>query len=55
MEPIYSDWLDERNKALTEDSTFDVYRLDIYYYGWFGWRIWKETSYHFSQFPSVFE
>ena len=43
MEPVYSDWITERNDDFKNGEMFAAFRLDSYYYIWFSWRIWRET------------
>ncbi len=43
MEPVYSDWVEERNEIVGTGTKYQLFLLDAYYYGWFGWRIWRET------------
>jgi len=65
MEPVYSDWLDERESVEDENAKSALFKVDLYYYLWFSWRIWKETRViecyrkrsvrsPYSQEPSIF-
>ena len=47
MEPVYSDWLDERGNA--KSNRVQLVRIDVYYYAWFMWRIWREVGFFVSR------